>query len=360
MELELETIVASIEGENACGVDLREDSSPTAPFYLLKDVRNSARRKEREYTDESEDAANSVSDWEPILSQVPELLANQSKDLELTAWYIEALLRYYGFEGLTYGFKLAAQLIKDHQEGLFPQDEDGLETTLGPLIGLNGVNSDGALITPIKSVPLFFGQTTTYCAWQYEQAIELEKITDEEKKEARIRNGAITLADISQAVKECPAADLKLNYEALLTAKDEYAVLVEQIDALAKGEFMPTSNIKKALEMCETAFLDLASDKVVDKAPETESTEEVVDEQTGEIVEVVDQGVMTREKALDKLAEIAEFFREKEPHSPISYSLEQAIRWSQMELPELLNELIPDAGSRSAFHKFTGINEENS
>ena len=55
---------------------------------------------------------------------------------------------------------------------------------------------------------------------------------------------------------------------------------------------------------------------------------------------------------------IADFFRRNEPHSPIPFALEQAVRWGQMPLPQLLRELIPDDGSRQNFFKLTGIPDE--
>ena len=55
------------------------------------------------------------------------------------------------------------------------------------------------------------------------------------------------------------------------------------------------------------------------------------------------------------LQEIAEYFRRTEPHSPIPYSLEQAVRWGRTPLPELLEELIPDPGGREHYFRLAGI-----
>ena len=61
---------------------------------------------------------------------------------------------------------------------------------------------------------------------------------------------------------------------------------------------------------------------------------------------VTASGVPSREHALIMLQEIAEFFRRTEPHSPLAYTLEQAVRWGRTPLPKLLEELIPDPGGR--------------
>ncbi|KKO00274.1 hypothetical protein LCGC14_0130400, partial [marine sediment metagenome] len=44
-----------------------------------------------------------------------------------------------------------------------------------------------------------------------------------------------------------------------------------------------------------------------------------------------------------------------EPHSPMSYTIEQVIRWSELSLPELLNELITDSDARTGYFKLSGI-----
>jgi len=46
-----------------------------------------------------------------------------------------------------------------------------------------------------------------------------------------------------------------------------------------------------------------------------------------------------RDQAFHELRKIADYFKESEPHSPISFLLERAIRWGYMSLPELMQEL---------------------
>jgi len=47
----------------------------------------------------------------------------------------------------------------------------------------------------------------------------------------------------------------------------------------------------------------------------------------------------SRDQAFQELRRIAEYFKATEPHSPISFLLERAIRWGYMSLPELLQEM---------------------
>ena len=66
-----------------------------------------------------------------------------------------------------------------------------------------------------------------------------------------------------------------------------------------------------------------------------------------------------RKDAFRQLSEISEFFRKTEPHSPISYVLEKAVKWGDMGLAELVRELIPDSSSREYFGSLTGVKTDD-
>ena len=65
--------------------------------------------------------------------------------------------------------------------------------------------------------------------------------------------------------------------------------------------------------------------------------------------------IENREDAFREVLRIAQYFRKTEPHSPISYALEQIVRWGRLPLPELLKELISDESSVSQMFKLVGI-----
>lgn len=69
----------------------------------------------------------------------------------------------------------------------------------------------------------------------------------------------------------------------------------------------------------------------------------------------VEGQIRTREDAFRTLQKVAEFFRQTEPHSPISYTLEDVVRRGRMPLPALLAELMPDQEARRTFLVAAGI-----
>jgi type VI secretion system protein ImpA len=66
----------------------------------------------------------------------------------------------------------------------------------------------------------------------------------------------------------------------------------------------------------------------------------------------------TRDDAIRALEEIAAYFRKTEPHSPLAFTLDDAVRRARMPLPELLAEVLPDAGVRRLMLTSLGIRVE--
>ena len=69
----------------------------------------------------------------------------------------------------------------------------------------------------------------------------------------------------------------------------------------------------------------------------------------------VSASLASREEALRSLAAIADFFRRTEPLSPLSYTLQEAVRRARMSWPELLEEIVPDIGLRGQILTSLGI-----
>ena len=82
------------------------------------------------------------------------------------------------------------------------------------------------------------------------------------------------------------------------------------------------------------------------------------DENNGHFESNIAKQMNSRTQAIEQLDLVAEFFRKTEPHSPMSYAIEQVVRWSGLSLPELLQELITDGDARNGYFKLSGIKTE--
>ncbi len=105
-------LVAPIAGDNPAGKSLREDFSSKSSYQAIKDAQKAARDAERAALRE-EDAgdlqarlAGCRSTWKPVLDLAAKITAEESKDLQVVSWWIEALLRVHSFAGLRDGFRL--------------------------------------------------------------------------------------------------------------------------------------------------------------------------------------------------------------------------------------------------------------
>ncbi|GLQ31850.1 type VI secretion system protein TssA [Litoribrevibacter albus] len=360
--LDIGTLLAPISDSSPVGADPRDDISPTSRYFTLKDVRNQARANERAALVDDDLVSSVFNDWRPIAEQIPEALTNECKDLEYAAWLIEALCRLEGFSGLAAAFRLTRELIENYWDSIYPlPDEDGLETRIAPIIGLNGYDGEGSLITPIVSIPITPSNgEQAYATWQYTRAAEIA-LLDEEKQRQKADSGIATLEEIESVIKETPI-DFYQNLVAdLQSAIDEFKLLSDAMDAAMSGTPQPTSMISKSLAKCYEAIRYFVGDRLDQAVAENEESLEVVEDEDGDassagtVVSQVPKKLETRDQAIRMLKEVSDFFHKTEPHSPMPYAIDQVVRWSGLSLPELLQELIDDGGSRNQYFRLTGI-----
>ncbi|HEX7760607.1 MAG TPA: type VI secretion system protein TssA [Caulobacteraceae bacterium] len=342
-------MLAPVSEAAPAGVDLRQDSSPTSPYFQLKDARSAARRAERAADEGGEDRP--IPEWQTILTLAPQLLAGQSKDLEITAWYIEALLRSHGFAGLRDGFALATGLIDRFWDSFHSlQDEDGLVTRMAPLAGLNGVEADGTLIQPLRKAPITVanGEHDALSYYDYEQATAISQIADAAARQRRIDRGGMTLEGFAASVNAGGGRFYLNLIEDLEGALSQYKALSALLDAKAGGDSPPTSTVQDLLDNILGTVRNLSKDLVASIAPAPEAatagaaaSDEVAVAAGGGIPSTAG-AVRNREDALRTLLQLAEYFRTTEPQSPVSTILEETVRRARMSFADLLAELMPD------------------
>ena len=354
--LNTESLLRPIREDAPAGDNLRDDPSPTSPYYQIKDARNAARAVERA-AQTSDDPDNApAGDWEPILELGPKVLEETSKDLEVAAWMVEALVREEGFRGLGEGFDLTRELVENFWEALYPQpDEDGVPTRVAPLTGLNGEDAEGTLIVPIGMVPLLYDPNgRPLSAWTYRSATEVSAIADPEVKQRRIDAGAHTLDDFQRAVTESDPSELLGTVTEIEECIQKFAALSSALDERCGTDAPPASNIRNALEAALDCIRFLTKDLV--------QVEEVSEEggAGGDGSPQSRQGsapgvVASRQDAVEAMKRVRDYYRKEEPHSPISYLMDQALRWTQMPLHLLINEVIADPTALSDFQLRTGM-----
>jgi type VI secretion system protein ImpA len=357
--LDLESLLRPIPGDAPTGENLREDSSPTSLYYQIKDARNAARTMERAAQQAEDPGSAPSADWQPVLELAPMLLTERSKDLEIVAWLIEGQARENGFAGLRDGFELVRGLTESFWDGLFPMpDEEGLLTRVAPLTGLNGDEAEGTLIVPIGMIPLVYSDTDALGAWHFRTAREVSAIVDPEARQRRIDAGAITVERFQSAANSTDPNYLFDQLDDVEACLERFEALSRALDQRCGSASPPTSNIRAALEDVLDCLRFLTKDLTRPSAAGEASS--AADSASGggapaAAAASVPGEVRTRQDALEALRRTRDWFRKTEPHSPISYMLDQSMRWAQTPLHLLVNELIPDPSALAAFQVRTGM-----
>jgi len=366
---DLAGLLAPISPEAPAGRDLREDNALDGLYFRLREARREASAAERAAEAPSDNAGprpldaspvSALQQWRTLGELAIEALTGHSKDLEIAAWLTEALLRSDGLIGLTAGCRLMAGLAESFWDELFPQpDEEGIATRVAPVAALNGVGRDGTLIQPLRKIVLFERPTdnTPLYFYQYEQSAEIASITDAEKRQERLDRGVLPLEIVeNEAQTQTAHASLAELRQRVGPAAEAWQSLGQTVDARAGADGPPTSRVRDLLEKIRIVADHFAAPEAAAPDELTGSASEVeIAGAAGTVSAVVAGGLASREDALRALAQIAEFFRRTEPLSPITYTLQEAVRRSRLTWPELLEEIVPDATSRSAILSSLGI-----
>jgi type VI secretion system protein ImpA len=280
----------------------------------------------------------------------------------------DALVRLEGFAGLRDGLTVIRGLVERYWDGLFPEpDDDGLETKVGPVAGLSGSGAPGTLSQPIRTLPITRGSSARYSLWHYEQAADLEKLTDPVRRDARTKAGVVTMEQFRQSVKESPAEQMQEIFATVEQSRAALAGMAQAFGNVAGNEAPATSALRDLLDKVAGAIRFVAADKLAVAAQVVDSAVAVVGEAgpAGEathsegVVVVVRrlEGFASRDEALAELTKIAAYFRKTEPHSPLSYTIDEAVRRGRLTLPQLLAELAQDPAHIKHILLAAGIKE---
>ena len=371
--IDFERLLSPVPGNNSAGPELRAaEGEDQRLYYAVRDARKKAGDSERRLrmyellTDEEKEQEPGIPEapnWVAVRELAVEALEN-SKDLWITAWLVESLTRLHGFAGLRDGYRLAREYCRKFWGQVHPQpdESDDLSTTFAQLAGLNGIESDGTLIVPIMKIPVTcdteFGR---YSFGDYLDGANLES-RDDAIRVQRIGHGTVTADMFARAVNKTGVDHFKNLFEDLEQAIQVFKEFGDEVRAKLESTpngasfAPPSSSIQEALNEC-LRLLKVITRDVLGNGVETGlgSTSVMVVDGAG--TNVVASRMQTREDAFRALLQVSDFFRRTEPHSPVSYAVEQAVRWGRMKLPELLAELVADDSTRQEIFKRTGINE---
>jgi type VI secretion system protein ImpA len=360
--IDMAALLAPIAEDAPAGSDLREDFSAQSTYYRLRDARAEARAAERQADADPTAETGLPPQWRQVRDLALQALAGKTKDLEIAAWLTEALVRSEGPRGLAAGAHLIAGLADAFwDQNLYPlPDEDGIATRLAPVTGLNGEGGDGTLAQPLRKLALFTRPDGSPMAfWQYRQSEQLATL-DSARAAQRIAAGTLPLDAVEKEARAAGQGHFAALRRDLAAARDAWVAMGDMLDGKAGADGPPTRAVRELLEEILAAAEKYAP--AVSAAAEAAPAGAPAGGAPGAAVAPGAAGAAggtsaaaSREDMLRELERIAEFFRRTEPQSPLSYTLEEAVRRGRMSWPELMAEIVTDAATRDNILMQLGI-----
>ncbi|KFF50742.1 MULTISPECIES: type VI secretion system protein TssA [unclassified Salinicola] len=349
-ELSIEALLAPIEGaSHAGGEDLT--------FSLLFDQIKEARRADPTYLPQGEwQTELKQSDWGQVINLTSEALIAQSKDLQLAGWLCEGLAHREGFDGIAFGLTLEARLLDEYWETLYPElDEDDLEERSARLSWLGDT-----LIGVVRTLPLLDGDGYGLADYDESRQVENQARNDPDAMDRALSDGKIN-DEIFQRSVVLTSTDFLQQRHAVIAAA---LVALEQLDDIGDQRFgrdAPSfAGLQKVLVQCRDLTEKLLRERGADvsASADAEAAAEVKAEEpaatrvepslsapaVAEPAGALRTKPQSRDEAFEMLNGVARYFKEREPHSPVPYLIERAVKWGRMPLEEWLKDVIKDHG----------------
>lgn len=359
--VDIEAILAPIPGDNPSGENLQ--------YSGLHDEIREARRADDPTTRPDWQTELKVADWDEVVSLAESALKSKTKDLQVGAWMCEALLKRDGFAGLRDGLKVMCGFHERFWDSIYPEiDEGDLDARANCLALMDrqcAFAAKGIALTDVRGE-----ENYSYLGW------ERAKLPDDFSKIAQ--NNRAEADRIKQESEKAAEEWTRLNrltprrfYEQLHTLLNQCWEGFQELDRAMDQKFGRQTpglgELKKSLESLRALVDKIVKEKRIlepdpvggDGVAAGEAVEVAMGQAAGAGSITVSVGAIRgRQEALRRLSEIAEFFQKTEPHSPVSYLVERAVKWGNMPLEQWLQEVIKDSTTLGQVQETLGVKVE--
>jgi type VI secretion system protein ImpA len=346
-----DAILAPCSPESPCG----EDMSFSAEFDRIQE----ARREDDPTVDYGEwQTELKQADWPLVVELCTQLLASKSKDMRLSAWLAEGLVKTTGIGGLEQGLRIVAELLERFGQDIHPQAEDGdQERRIGNLTWLIS-----RIAFLVRQVPLTEAKTgAAYNLNDYDSARQLQAQLLRDPDSVKDLESKTTLEKITNAVRKTHRNLYAQWQDETETSLSTLQRLMEISDRLFGIDGPSFSALQASLEEVQMRLKSILNEIGMITATPAKNTIAATENRVAEsVVEMpVIGGVRSREQALAMLRDVAAFFRQTEPHSPVAYLADKAAQWGTMPLHAWLRAVVKDRGTLSGIEELLGLDQED-
>lgn len=350
------SLLEPIPGDDICGTDVS--------FSVTFDEIREARRQDDASLAQGEwETDLKAAQWPRVKELCEDILSSQSKDMQVAAWYAEAMARLRGFEGLSLGLQVMDGLVNDFWEFCYPSyDQDDLEERAGKIEWLNN-----QMPRVIREIPLTDRGSGAYSwlKWEESRRIDNLGLKDQAAREQAIASGKLSGEVFDRAVQASGRAYYEKLHACIQQAVIAANTLAERVDERFGVHAPSLKELIQAVLACDelvSKFLERLGgfEPRIDPSAAAQTTQLRVQSVGGQVafckLAPTTVGLIgNRNDAIRALREVAAYFRHNEPHSPVALLAERAAGWAEMPLEEWLASVIKDQSTLSQLRELLDV-----
>ena len=376
-----------------CGVYLKLDKSAFRPLRNEFNVAQTSLRKLSQNPSSQE--LESLQDenhenWLVLSTSLMTTFQNVTRDIELIGWFLTSqVLLDNSLKSVAYAMNWFSVLLTQQWDSINPvlpkaklkNDSDAerlaeqCNAKVKAFFQLLGDSEESSLLyTPLLLQPLV-GNITFYDFQSAERKGELSQLKQEatplitlHRNDIQQRLEAVTecLSQIESLINittaHAKAASVNApNFNFVKTLFIKYNNALQQLSGM-KSEVKVANVSQKekqpSINQLVNTETSRENERVVDLASQASDSSTPMILTADNLSQAGLANSMNRDLAFHLLREVSDYFRQSEPHSPVSFLLEKAIRWGYLSLPELLQEMMTeqDGDNVSKIFNAAGLN----
>ncbi len=367
--LDFTTLLNPVEGENPSGESLRYDGT----YDQIKE----ARREDEVFAQGDWSRDLKVADWKKVVQLATDALTSKTKDLQIAAWLTEGLAKYDRqdrWAGLRDGLQLMRSLQESFWDTIYPEIDP--EDDEGPLAARANViaSMEQRLADSVKEFPLIAGAQYSYLNYLDSKQFDVPEnfasleFEQQEKINALKAEAEAAKKTTGEDWRKAKAATSRDFIEARLSLINEVWDQLQALDVVMDEKFARETpgvgTLKKSLDEIRTLVELVAKEKRAAEPRADEMPEEFVNEDGSSVGGAAgfsssSGSVRNRQEALRKLSEVAAYFLQSEPHSPVSYLVQRAVKWGNMPLDAWLADVLKEGAALETMRETLGMNTNN-
>lgn len=336
-------------GEEApCGPDLRVEK-------LFTDIKEARRADDPSLPRGDWQIELKRADWVRVTELVTSALLEESKDLQLSTWLLESEIKQRGLQAVAPCLTLIHMLVDEYWESLNPA-VDELERRYNIFRWIDEKMPHCINLTAIaqsKDEAETLSGADLDRAYENQHLIDSKQVQEDELSGPFVKDLETLVSRTSDEFYTGQYAQAEEGIEALNTLEQKLDELFTESQAPGFSDLRKQLEKNRALAESELCKRDVFDEFIKQKqqAGFEQSAGQNGDSQADEHQDLAGQSsgeaqqedkkkeVLDRQQAYQKLADIAHYLAEIEPHSPVPYLVMRAVEWGSYNTAELYQDL---------------------